>query len=52
MNRLGSNGTAAQEKVESNGITKGQTEAFSCYNKSDLCENLIFHRFTSLGLFL
>lgn len=51
MNRLGSNGTVAHEKVESNGITKDQTEAFSCYNQSALCENLIFHRFTSLGLF-
>lgn len=44
MNRLGSNGTAAQEKVESNAITEGQTEAFSCYYKSPLCENLIFPR--------
>lgn len=52
MNHLGSNGTVAHEKVESNGITKDQTEAFSCYNQSALCENLIFHRFTSLGLFL
>lgn len=52
MNHLGSNGTVAQEKVESNGITKDQTEAFSCYNKSSLCENLIFHHFTSLGLFM